>query len=145
MRRTVTASPGIQLGDARLVTDRRASARKLGWNRIDVEGEAGSPAFCYTVGMGAKNLPDLLLIWDADKAARTALLEAVAAAIVKRRGPVPEHFEPLGPGRVRLNRVYDEEFFEKCPLAQSWNAMHGIRRGSGLQIVLADENGRYPD
>jgi hypothetical protein len=146
MRRTVVASPGVSVGDGpRLVRDIRATMRKTGWKCIDVDADQTSPAYSYTIGMGAKKRPDLLLVWDAERAARASLLNAVAEVLTKRRGRIPPHFEPLGPGRVRLNRVYDNEFFEKCPLASVWNAMHGIKGGTGLQIVFPDENGYYPD
>jgi hypothetical protein len=146
LHRTTAPAPTVTLGgDPRLVTDRRENVRRSGWTIIDVDGDASTPPLSYTVGMGGRGRPDLLLIWDADKAARAAMLGAVAETLVKRRGPLPNHFEPLGPGRVRLNRVYDEKFFERCPLASSWNALHGVKKGGGLQIVFADANGRYPD
>jgi hypothetical protein len=121
--------------------------KKHGWACVYVAGSKAEDNFAYTVGLSAKRQPEVLLISRDDEDAACTMLNVVAKALLARTSPIHDGDAPVAKmaTKVRLRRIYPDEFFDKCVFAKMWRDRHGVTDATGMQIVFADEKGRFPD
>ncbi|MDB5069996.1 MAG: hypothetical protein JWM87_1107 [Candidatus Eremiobacteraeota bacterium] len=123
-----------------------ANVARHGWACVFVADDEGKAGWADTVGLSAKNVPELLIDSNDDEDAQCAMLNLVARKLIAHHARVPDGYKPLGPKAVRLNKVYSNEFFDRCVLAGVWAIRHHTTGTLlGMQIVFPDEHGRFPD
>jgi hypothetical protein len=100
------------------------------------------PGFTYTIGNTDRGLPELLLIGDFPSHIAAGLLNELGA---KMR----EDGKPLATGLVDIGWSIPVKVRQAGPLARSRYTIQvgeylGHDRYSVLQVMVCDENGRYP-
>lgn len=122
----------------------RAIAEK-GYAVVTVEADRASnaPGFSYTVGLAAKNLPELILFGLAAAPARTILTHA--ADLMQTQGALPDRHRTdglIGDVLVEFRRVTESARATHLRLA---SAFHEHTDYEALQLVWSDRDGRFPD
>jgi len=114
----------------------------FGQHLFQVFGEGPVPGFTYTIGNADRGLPELLLIGDFPSHIAAALLNELGA---KMR----EVGEPLAAGLIDIGWSIPIKVREAGPRARSRYSIQvdqylGHGHYSVLQVMVCDENGRYP-
>ena len=128
----------------------RAIAEKVakhGWACVYVAGSKQEGNFAYSVGLSGKGQPEVLLVSGDDYNAACTMINLVAKAILARSSPIRDGDAPVAKMSrdVRVRSIYADELYAKCLAAARWRDEHGVKDATGMQIVLADKNGRFPD
>lgn len=114
----------------------------FGQHLFQVFADGAEPGFTYTIGNVDRGLPELLLIGDFPSRIAAGLLNELGAKMREAGKPLPTGMIDIGwsiPLKVR----------KAGPLAQARYTVQvdeylGHDRYSVLQIMVCDENGRYP-
>nr|WP_295468864.1 DUF4262 domain-containing protein [Mesorhizobium sp.] len=120
----------------------RQNIESFGQHLFQVFGGGSSPGFTYTIGNADRGLPELLLIGDFPSHIAAGLLNELGA---KMR----EEGKPLATGLVDIGWSIPVKIRQAGPLARSHYTIQvdeylGHNRYRVLQVMVCDENGRYP-
>src|SRR5690606_7667972 len=113
-----------------------------GQHLFQVFGEAADSGFTYMIGNADRGLPELLLIGD--------FLSRIAAGLLNELGAkMREDGKPLASGLIDIGWSVPIKIRQTGPLARSRYTIQvdrylGHDRYSVLQVMVCDENGRYP-
>lgn len=120
----------------------RQNIKSFGQHLFQVFGDGPDPGFTYTIGNTDRGLPELLLIGDFSSHIAAGLLNELGA---KMR----EDGKPPATGLVAISWSIPVKVRQAGPLARSRYTIQvseylGHDRYSVLQVMVCDENGRYP-
>jgi len=122
----------------------KTTVAKNGWTCVYVEPSASTSTsgYAYTVGLGAKKLPELLYITPESGEVACAMITAIATRLVRRGLPVADGYEPLPTHKVHLHRIPPKTFFDACTFAGVWALDHGTMRATeAAQVVVSSPSG----
>jgi hypothetical protein len=117
----------------------RATIAEYGWQLQLVEGDAADPPLCYTVGLTARGLPELLLTGRGTNETATILNSLAQSAV--HGGLV------LEPG---MELVFFQRRVHLAPIAAPdgvlliADSLYGSSRLRALQVVWADDSDCLP-
>lgn len=122
--------------------DVKQNIESYGQHLSQVFGDGSDPGFIYTIGNADRGLPELLLIGDFPPHIAAGLLNELGA---KMR----EDGKPLATGLVDIGWSIPVKVRQAGPLARSRYTIQvdqylGHDRYGVLQVMVCDENGRYP-
>ncbi|SMH26464.1 DUF4262 domain-containing protein [Mesorhizobium australicum] len=114
----------------------------FGQHLFQIFGQGTAPGFTYTIGNADRGLPELLLIGDFPSRIAAGLLNELGA---KMR----EDGKPLATGLIDIGWSIPVKIRRTGPLARTRytiqvNRYLGHDCYSVLQVMVCDENGRYP-
>lgn len=120
----------------------RQNIDSYGQHLFQIFGDGSDPGFTYTIGNVDRGLPELLLIGDFPSHIAAGLLNELGA---KMR----EDGKPLVTGLVDIGWTVPVKVRQAGPLARSRYTIQvdqylGHDSYNVLQIMVCDENGRYP-
>ena len=101
------------------------------------------PPFFYTIGNHFQGLPELLLIGPWEPKATCALMNALSAQMLERKGPFGNG-ELVNLGGVHSLQVWVTTVIAKLEYTLQATEFYGHNNYAVQQVVMPDPKGRYP-
>lgn len=129
---------------AKILHQMSALIEKYGWTVMSVLGTEEQPSYSYTVGLAAKDLPDLIMIGIDPEAARQILNDCVQKLLNKETHPV-QHELVREVANLPLAFRLDEtgSMLSLARSARRWAELDG-KEGNVIQLVFPDLRGKFP-
>jgi hypothetical protein len=122
----------------------KTTVAKHGWTCVYVEPSASTvtAGYAYTVGLGAKKLPEVLFITPENGEVACAMITAIATRLIRRALPVADGYEPLPTHKVHLHIIPPKQFFDVCTFAGVWALDHGtLRATQTVEVIVSTPSG----
>ncbi len=119
--------------------------KKAGWAVQWMLGDQDNPSFSYTIGLSAKQLPELLITLPIEPELARYILNNVAKTFIKlgsaAAGDLHQVLEGLP---VRVSFIDMSAFAQFGKVAVAWAQYRRIFLNQAMQVILPDEYGNFP-